>query len=169
MRATSLSQRSCNAPSTLGRRTSAAPALPQRGATIRPTPIKPTTKTTTATSTSPLFASHLAALALAATFTLAPAISLPPAAHARLEGVNKPELLPREFTPVIDVAGFLTEGERARLRSTTEALERDTGVKLRVLAQNYPETPGLAIKDYWGVDDDTVVFVVRFFLSTLKE
>jgi hypothetical protein len=57
------------------------------------------------------------------------------------------------------VAGFLTDGQEARIRSRAEALEKDTGLKLRVLAQNYPETPGLAIKDYWGVDADTVVFV----------
>lgn len=81
-------------------------------------------------------------------------------AHARLEGVNKPELLPSgPVTPVIDVAGFLTDGEEARIKSRVEALEKDTGIKLRVLAQNYPDTPGLAIKDYWGVDADTVVFV----------
>lgn len=80
-------------------------------------------------------------------------------AVARLEGVNKPELLPKEFTTVIDVAGFLTDGEERRIKTEIQSLERDKGVKLRVLAQNYPNTPGLAIKDFWKVDADTVVFV----------
>jgi len=77
-----------------------------------------------------------------------------------MEGVNRPELLPPgKPVPVLDVAGFLTEGQEARIRSRVVSLEEDTGVRLRVLAQNYPETPGLAIKDYWAVDDNTVVFV----------
>jgi len=80
-------------------------------------------------------------------------------ASARLEGVNRPELLPQEYTPVIDVAGFLTEGEIKRLSLEVANLEKDTGLKVRVLAQNYPETPGLAVREYWGVDDDTIVFV----------
>uniref|UniRef100_A0A0D9WZT4 TPM domain-containing protein n=1 Tax=Leersia perrieri TaxID=77586 RepID=A0A0D9WZT4_9ORYZ len=74
-------------------------------------------------------------------------------------GVNKPELLPKEFTTVIDVAGFLSEGQENRIRQEIEDLEKDTGYKLRVLAQNYPDTPGLAIKDFWKVDDQTIVFV----------
>ena len=55
--------------------------------------------------------------------------------------------------------GFLTDGEEARLAKELKNLEADTGLKLRVLAQVYPSTPGLAIKDYWSVDGRTVVFV----------
>jgi len=86
----------------------------------------------------------------------------PLASQARLEGVNNPKLLPdgpQSENLVIDVAGYLTPREVKRLQTRVENLERDTGVKLRILAQAYPQTPGLAIKDYWGVDDDTVVFV----------
>ncbi|KAE9465457.1 hypothetical protein C3L33_02632, partial [Rhododendron williamsianum] len=74
-------------------------------------------------------------------------------------GVNKPELLPKEFSTVIDVAGFLSDGQEKRLAREIDDIEKDTGFKLRVLAQNYPNTPGLAIKDFWQVDDRTIVFV----------
>ncbi|KAK3000562.1 hypothetical protein RJ639_020962 [Escallonia herrerae] len=74
-------------------------------------------------------------------------------------GVNKPDLLPKEFTTVINVAGFLSDGQEKRLAQKIAAIEKDTGFKLRVLAQNYPDTPGLAIKDFWQVDDRTIVFV----------
>lgn len=50
--------------------------------------------------------------------------------------------------------------QEARLREQIKGIEQDTGFKFRLLAQNYPETPGLAIRDYWGVDDMTIVCVV---------
>ena len=102
--------------------------------------------------------SALASLLLSATIFF----TSPLASHARLEGVNNPKLLPdgpQSENLVIDVAGYLTPREVKRLQTRVENLQRDTGVKLRILAQAYPQTPGLAIKDYWGVDDDTVVFV----------
>ena len=62
----------------------------------------------------------------------------PLAAEARLEGVNNPNLLPPGApVPVLDVAGYLTPGDVKRLTAEVESLQRDTGVKLRVLAQAY--------------------------------
>ncbi|XP_075104220.1 thylakoid lumenal 15.0 kDa protein 2, chloroplastic-like isoform X1 [Nicotiana tabacum] len=49
--------------------------------------------------------------------------------------------------------------QEKRLAEEITDIEKVTGFKLRVLAQNYPDTPGLAIKDFWQVDDRTIVFV----------
>ena len=60
----------------------------------------------------------------------------------------------------IDVANYLSKGQEKKVKASIAELEKNTGYKLRVLLQSYPNTPGLAIKNYWGVDDNTLVLVV---------
>lgn len=92
---------------------------------------------------------------------IGPLQPLVPNAMARPEGVNRPELLPKgAVTPLIDVGNFLAKGQEKRVVEKLNELQKKTGFKLRVLCQAYPETPGLAIKDYWGLDDDSIVLVV---------
>lgn len=94
----------------------------------------------------------------------------PTTAHARLEGINKPELLPKEpGLNVIQTEKFLTSGQAKRMDQLLANLEHDTGYRVRVLCQAYPNTPGLAIRDYWDLgkegqkDDKYVVLVVDQF------
>jgi hypothetical protein len=113
-----------------------------------------------ADAAAPTTLAQRAASAAAAALLVAASSLAPAPAYARPEGVNQPELLPKEAgVTVIDVAGFLAPSEEKRLAQTIARLEADTGYKVRVLAQNYPNTPGEAIRDYWAVDDSTVVFV----------
>jgi hypothetical protein len=107
----------------------------------------------------------------AAAITSAAALTINPTpSHARLEAVNKPDLLPSDpNSVVIQTEKFLTTGQAKRMSDLIRALEKDTGFRLRVLCQNYPNTPGLAIRDYWSlgkedqVDDKYIVLVVDEF------
>lgn len=94
---------------------------------------------------------------------LAQSLGVEKAIAAKPEGVNRPDLLPKEFTTVIDLERFMVTGEVRRLKERIAELERRTGFKIRVLTQKYPQTPGLAIRDYWNVDANTVVMVADYF------
>lgn len=102
--------------------------------------------------------------------SLLPAVVAPQMATARLEAVNRPDLLPSEpGQNVIQTEKFLTAGQAKRLDKMMVTLEKETGFRLRVLCQNYPNTPGLAIRDYWSLgkedqkDDKYIVLVVDQF------
>ncbi|KAI2494950.1 hypothetical protein MHU86_19551 [Fragilaria crotonensis] len=107
---------------------------------------------------------------LVTTAATAAMLMIPPPALARLEPVNRPDLLPSESgLNVIQTEKFFTPGQARRMNDMLKALERDTGFRVRVLCQNYPNTPGLAIRDYWDLgkegqkDDKYVVLVVDQF------
>jgi hypothetical protein len=109
----------------------------------------------------------LSVVAASSLLVLTPNVS---PALARLEAVNRPDLLPPITTNVIQTEKFLTPGQARRMNDLLIALERDTGFRLRVLCQAYPNTPGLAIKEYWSVggidgqkDDKYIVLVVDQF------
>lgn len=72
-----------------------------------------------------------------------------------LQGVNRPELLPStpgDSTPIIDAAKLLSPSQQRLIETQIKEIEQASGVKLKVLAQTYPNTPGLAIRKYWNVD-----------------
>ena len=80
--------------------------------------------------------------------------SIAPAAHA----FDNPELLPKEQTPIIDLAKTFTAIQEANLVKEIDTFEADTGWKLRILTQ-YDRTPGRAVSKYWGLDEKSVLVV----------
>jgi hypothetical protein len=72
--------------------------------------------------------------------------------------INNPDLLPVTPTTVIDLAKFLTNEQESALAQDLLDFEQETGWKLRVLTQ-FDQTPGLAVKDYWGLDNHSVLLV----------
>ena len=71
---------------------------------------------------------------------------------------DNPDLLPDHPTPVIDLAKILTDQQRERLEGHLNRFEQRTGWKLRVLTQ-YDRTPGLAVKNFWGLDERSLLLV----------
>jgi len=79
---------------------------------------------------------------------------LPSPAAARPPPVNRPDLLPKTANqPIIQTEPTLTKGQVARLTETIARIEKATGIRVRILCQQYPQTPGLAIKEYWNLGD----------------
>lgn len=98
---------------------------------------------------------HTTVLLFALALWLSPINGL---AHSTAYAYNNPELLPDVQTPVIDLANALTGQQEANLVKDLEDFEQETGWKLRVLTQ-FERTPGLAVKDYWGLDNHSVLLV----------
>ena len=68
-------------------------------------------------------------------------IIVPQIASARLEAVNRPDLLPKEKgLNVIQTEKFLTSGQANRLNTLLTSLEKETGFRVKLLCQNYPNT-----------------------------
>lgn len=72
--------------------------------------------------------------------------------------VNNPELLPDEVTPVVDLANLLPSIQEESLNQNLEEFEAETGWKMRVLTQ-YDRSPGRAVKQFWGLDDKSILLV----------
>lgn len=71
---------------------------------------------------------------------------------------DNPDLLPDHDTPVIDLAKLLTDGQRQALETELREFEDTSGWKLRVLTQ-YDRTPGLAVREFWNLDDRSLLLV----------
>ena len=94
----------------------------------------------------------LACLLLVLASLLLPGLAAPAQAY------DNPDLLPDHPTPVIDLARLLTDGQRGALESELDDFEHTSGWKLRLLTQ-YDRTPGLAVKEFWQLDDRSLLVV----------
>lgn len=97
----------------------------------------------------------------AATVLLWSTSSLP--AYAKLESVNRPDLLPsQKGLHIIQTEKVLTSGQAKRMEALLSSLERDTGFRIYVVCQNYPNTPG---KKMYNV---TLEIIMLFKFHMLK-
>lgn len=93
-------------------------------------------------------------VSLAALFLAISVWAIAPQAQA----FDNPELLPAVETPIIDLANLLPTLQEETLARDLASFEAETGWKLRVLTQ-YDRTPGRAVKNFWGLNDKSVLLI----------
>ena len=71
---------------------------------------------------------------------------------------DNPQLLPKELTPVVDLARTFTSLQKEKLVDELDTFEQETGWRLRVLTQ-FENTPGRAVIKYWKLDSKSTVLV----------
>ncbi len=71
---------------------------------------------------------------------------------------DNPQFLPDHPTPVIDLAKAFNEQQLNTLEKSLQDYEVSTGWRIRVLTQ-YEKTPGKAIKEFWDIDERTLLLV----------
>ena len=72
--------------------------------------------------------------------------------------INNPNLLPEEKTPVIDLAKTLSPNQKQSLQENLNKLEKESGWKIKYLSQ-FESAPGMAIKDYWDLDETSLLVI----------
>lgn len=70
--------------------------------------------------------------------------------------------LPQPPVPVVDLGEQLSKPQLKQLGYQIAHIERDLGFKVRVLTQK-AESPGRAVRGYWGLDDRSILVVLNVF------
>ncbi len=71
---------------------------------------------------------------------------------------DNPDLLPENYTPVIDLAKTLSTRQKEHLEQSLNEYEAETGWKIRVLSQ-YDRTPGVAVRKFWDLDERSLLLI----------
>ena len=72
--------------------------------------------------------------------------------------ISNPDLLPKEETPIIDLAKTLSPNQRKNLEEKLNKFELESGWKIKYLSQ-FESSPGLAIKDFWNLDETSLLVI----------
>lgn len=105
-----------------------------------------------------------ATLAAAAVVMAGPVMQMPSASvlAAGVPQSTYPGALARASPgkPVADLANVFGARQEERLAQRLSSFEADTGFKVRVLTQSEGSAPGSAIKEFFGLDDNSILIVV---------